>query len=148
MPTCYRFFHGPHFVWGRCWDRTGRRQPIAAFGNSDGDLVMLQYTTIGNPKPSCGLIMHHTDAEREYAYDAHPTRSGKLVEASVGQEERGLRNRADSVATARSSRSAVSGQITTAQAGSGTPSKLKAAQSVRFTAVGCQVPSMAASLGQ
>ncbi|MSR57239.1 MAG: hypothetical protein EXS05_06175 [Planctomycetaceae bacterium] len=44
------------------------RRPIAAFGNSDGDLAMLQYTTINNPRPSFGLIVHHTDAEREYAY--------------------------------------------------------------------------------
>ena len=45
------------------------RRPIAAFGNSDGDQAMIQYTTINNPRPSFGLIVHHTDAEREYAYD-------------------------------------------------------------------------------
>jgi hypothetical protein len=56
------------------------RRPIACFGNSDGDLEMLQYTTIANPRPSFGLIVHHTDAEREYAYDAVSTSSGKLVE--------------------------------------------------------------------
>jgi phosphoglycolate phosphatase-like HAD superfamily hydrolase len=44
------------------------RRPIAAFGNSDGDLQMLQYTTI-YPGKRFGLIVHHTDAEREYAYD-------------------------------------------------------------------------------
>jgi hypothetical protein len=44
------------------------RRPIAAFGNSDGDLEMLQWTTLG-AVPSLGLIVHHTDAEREYAYD-------------------------------------------------------------------------------
>lgn len=44
------------------------RRPIFAVGNSDGDLQMLQYTTIGR-KPSLGLIVHHTDAEREWAYD-------------------------------------------------------------------------------
>ncbi|MCO5063915.1 MAG: haloacid dehalogenase-like hydrolase [Rhizobiaceae bacterium] len=43
-------------------------RPIAAFGNSDGDLEMLQWTTMG-AGPSFGLIVHHTDAEREYAYD-------------------------------------------------------------------------------
>jgi phosphoserine phosphatase len=43
-------------------------RPIAAFGNSDGDLQMLQWTTL-RPGPSLGLIVHHTDAEREYAYD-------------------------------------------------------------------------------
>jgi hypothetical protein len=44
------------------------RRPIAAFGNSDGDLEMLQWTTKGGA-PRFGLIVHHTDAEREYAYD-------------------------------------------------------------------------------
>ncbi len=44
------------------------RRPIAAFGNSDGDLEMLQWTTLAGG-PSLGLIVHHTDAEREYAYD-------------------------------------------------------------------------------
>ena len=46
------------------------RRPIAAFGNSDGDLEMLQWTTKG-PGRRFGLIVHHTDAEREYAYDRH-----------------------------------------------------------------------------
>ena len=62
------------------WQFIGRR-PIACFGNSDGDQAMLQYTTINNPRPSFGLIVHHTDAEREFAYDASPKSSGKLVEA-------------------------------------------------------------------
>jgi phosphoserine phosphatase len=44
------------------------RRPIAAFGNSDGDLEMLQWTTLTDG-PRFGLIVHHTDAEREYAYD-------------------------------------------------------------------------------
>ncbi|MBI1249755.1 haloacid dehalogenase-like hydrolase [bacterium] len=57
------------------------RRPIAAFGNSDGDQAMLEYTTIDNRYPSFGLIVHHTDAEREYAYDSHPPSSGKLVTA-------------------------------------------------------------------
>lgn len=52
------------------------RRPIAAFGNSDGDYEMLQWTTSG-PGPRFGLIVHHTDAEREYAYDRH-SRVGKL----------------------------------------------------------------------
>ena len=42
---------------------------------------MLEYTTIDNPRPSLGVLVHHTDAEREYAYDAHPPASGKLVTA-------------------------------------------------------------------
>jgi phosphoglycolate phosphatase-like HAD superfamily hydrolase len=44
------------------------RRPIMAFGNSDGDLQMLQWTTAGEG-PRFGLIVHHTDAEREWAYD-------------------------------------------------------------------------------
>ena len=44
------------------------RRPIAAFGNSDGDLQMLQWTTKGGGR-RFGMIVHHTDAEREYAYD-------------------------------------------------------------------------------
>jgi phosphoserine phosphatase len=65
------------------------RRPIACFGNSDGDLAMLQYTTIHNPRPSFGLIVHHTDAEREYAYDAVTRSSGKLVEALTEAPQRG-----------------------------------------------------------
>jgi hypothetical protein len=44
------------------------RRPIAAFGNSDGDLEMLQWTTISGGV-RFGAIVHHTDSEREYAYD-------------------------------------------------------------------------------
>lgn len=44
------------------------RIPTMAFGNSDGDLQMLQYTQSGNGKRFMGLV-HHTDEEREYAYD-------------------------------------------------------------------------------
>src|SRR5262245_56555953 len=44
------------------------RRPIAAFGNSDGDLQMLQYTAAGGGARLM-VIVHHTDAEREYAYD-------------------------------------------------------------------------------
>jgi phosphoglycolate phosphatase-like HAD superfamily hydrolase len=44
------------------------RRPIAAFGNSDGDLQMLQYTMVGSGA-RFALIVHHTDAEREWAYD-------------------------------------------------------------------------------
>jgi phosphoglycolate phosphatase-like HAD superfamily hydrolase len=44
------------------------RRPIAAFGNSDGDLQMLQWTTAGTGA-RFALIVHHTDAEREWAYD-------------------------------------------------------------------------------
>jgi phosphoserine phosphatase len=44
------------------------RRPIAAFGNSDGDLEMLRWTTSG-PGRRLGMIVHHTDEVREYAYD-------------------------------------------------------------------------------
>jgi phosphoserine phosphatase len=44
------------------------RRPLAAFGNSDGDLEMLQWTTISDGL-RFGAIVHHTDAVREYAYD-------------------------------------------------------------------------------
>ena len=44
------------------------QRPIAAFGNSDGDFQMLQWTKAGKGK-TFGLIVHHDDAEREYAYD-------------------------------------------------------------------------------
>lgn len=65
------------------------RRPIACFGNSDGDKAMLEYTTIGNPRLSLGMIVHHTDADREYAYDAQPKSSGRLVEALRDAPQRG-----------------------------------------------------------
>jgi phosphoglycolate phosphatase-like HAD superfamily hydrolase len=52
------------------------RWPIIAFGNSDGDLQMLQYTTSGSGL-RLGLYVHHDDAEREYAYD-RKSRIGRL----------------------------------------------------------------------
>jgi haloacid dehalogenase-like hydrolase len=55
------------------------RRPIAAFGNSDGDLEMLQWTTMAGGR-RFGLIVHHTDAEREYAYD-RDTSFGRLDKA-------------------------------------------------------------------
>ena len=65
------------------------RRPVLCCGNSDGDLAMLQYTTIANPRPSLGLLLHHTDAEREYAYDTHSDSTGRLVEALREAPERG-----------------------------------------------------------
>jgi hypothetical protein len=44
------------------------RRPLAAFGNSDGDLQMLQWTTAGTGV-RLGLIVHHTAPQREWAYD-------------------------------------------------------------------------------
>ena len=55
------------------------RRPIAAFGNSDGDLQMLQWTASGKGL-RFGLIIHHTDAEREWAYDRESP-VGRLDEA-------------------------------------------------------------------
>jgi phosphoserine phosphatase len=56
------------------------RRPVMAFGNSDGDFQMLEWTTTG-PGPRFGALVHHTDAEREYAYDR---------ESPVGGLDRGL----------------------------------------------------------
>ncbi len=55
-------------------------QPIIAFGNSDGDLQMLQWTTAGSGK-RLGLYVHHDDAKREWAYDR---------QSSVGRLDKGL----------------------------------------------------------
>jgi len=56
------------------------RRPIAAFGNSDGDLQMFQWITAGKGA-RLALIVHHTDAEREWAYDR---------KSSVGQLDKAL----------------------------------------------------------
>jgi hypothetical protein len=56
------------------------RRPILAFGNSDGDFEMLEWTTAGEG-PRLGLLLHHTDAEREWAYDR---------DSHVGRLARGL----------------------------------------------------------
>lgn len=62
------------------------RRPIAAFGNSDGDLQMLQWTCSG-PGPHFCLYVHHTDGEREWAYDR---------QSSIGRLDKGLDAAADS----------------------------------------------------
>ena len=56
------------------------RRPIAAVGNSDGDFEMLQYATAGTGR-RLGMLIHHDDADREYAYDHH---------AAVGRLDRAL----------------------------------------------------------
>jgi phosphoglycolate phosphatase-like HAD superfamily hydrolase len=56
------------------------RRPILAFGNSDGDLQMLQWTAAGSGARFIGLV-HHTDGEREWAYDR---------KSSIGQLNRAL----------------------------------------------------------
>ncbi|MGB7687865.1 MAG: HAD family hydrolase, partial [Pseudolabrys sp.] len=60
------------------------RRPIAAFGNSDGDLQMLQWTTKTGGR-RFGLIVHHTDGEREYAYDreSHVGHLDKALDAAA-----------------------------------------------------------------
>lgn len=70
-------------------DKTGKpvainlhigRRPLMAFGNSDGDFEMLEWTTAGDG-PRLGVLVHHTDAEREWAYDR---------KSHVGRLDRGL----------------------------------------------------------
>jgi len=56
------------------------RRPIASFGNSDGDLQMLQWTTAGDGA-RFALYVHHTDAEREWAYDR---------DSPIGKLDKGL----------------------------------------------------------
>jgi hypothetical protein len=63
------------------------RRPIAAFGNSDGDLQMLQWTAAGKGRRFM-LLVHHTDAEREYAYDRR-SHVGKLDKALDEANKRG-----------------------------------------------------------
>ena len=67
------------------------RQPIACFGNSDGDYEMLQWTTLGTgtKAPRLGLIVHHTDGEREFAYDRQRVPSGQLNKAYDDAPDRG-----------------------------------------------------------
>lgn len=61
------------------------RRPILAVGNSDGDFEMLQWTTAGEGA-RLGVFIHHTDAEREWAYDR---------KSVVGKLDRGLNEAAD-----------------------------------------------------
>ncbi|MCB9904709.1 MAG: haloacid dehalogenase-like hydrolase [Planctomycetes bacterium] len=63
------------------------RRPIAAFGNSDGDFQMLEWTTAG-PGARLGLYVHHDDAEREWAYDRE-SHIGKLARGLDEAESRG-----------------------------------------------------------
>jgi hypothetical protein len=62
------------------------RKPIAAFGNSEGDLQMLQWSTAGTG-PRFGLLVHHTDPVREFAYEA--SSMGKLDVALIEAATRG-----------------------------------------------------------
>jgi len=63
------------------------RRPLMAFGNSDGDFEMLEWTTAG-AGPRFGLIVRHTDAEREWAYDRQ-SHVGRLDRALDAAPERG-----------------------------------------------------------
>ncbi len=62
------------------------RRPVMAFGNSDGDLQMLQWTAAGEGA-RFALIVHHTDADREWAYDRHSSigRLDKALDAASAQ---------------------------------------------------------------
>ena len=67
------------------------RRPVAAFGNSDGDYEMLRWTTAPRKDSTYkrfGLIVHHTDAEREWAYD-HTSPIGQLERALDEAKDRG-----------------------------------------------------------
>ena len=57
------------------------RRPVFAAGNSDGDYEMLQWTSTATGYPRFGLIVYHTDAEREWAYDRA---------SHIGQLDKGL----------------------------------------------------------
>ena len=63
------------------------RRPIAAFGNSDGDLQMLQYTAAGGGARLM-FLLHHDDAEREYAYERE-SHIGRLDKALDEAREKG-----------------------------------------------------------
>ncbi|MEI2298144.1 HAD family hydrolase [Ensifer sp. MJa1] len=63
------------------------RRPIFAAGNSDGDYEMLRWVTTGSG-PRFGMIVHHTDGEREWAYDRQ-SHVGKLDKALTEAEQRG-----------------------------------------------------------
>ena len=58
------------------------RRPVFTAGNSDGDYQMLQYTSTSS-KPRFGMIVHHTDSLREWAYDST---------SSIGHLQKGLKD--------------------------------------------------------
>jgi hypothetical protein len=64
------------------------RRPVFAFGNSDGDLQMLQWTASGSSSPRFIGLLHHTDAEREWAYDRESP-VGKLDKALDAARDQG-----------------------------------------------------------
>jgi hypothetical protein len=87
LPKPHQFDNGPGKPVG-IGEYIGQ-QPIIAFGNSDGDFEMLQYTTQDAGKVRrLGLIVHHDDAVREYAYDRH-SKVGRLDRALNAAPEMG-----------------------------------------------------------
>ena len=62
------------------------RRPILAFGNSDGDQQMLEWTAAGKGARFVGIV-HHTDAAREWAYDrqSHIGRLDKALDEAIGK---------------------------------------------------------------
>lgn len=62
------------------------RRPILAVGNSDGDYEMLEWTTSA-PRPHLGVVLHHTDGEREFAYDrdSHAGRLDRALDDAPGR---------------------------------------------------------------
>jgi phosphoserine phosphatase len=67
------------------------RRPLVCFGNSDGDREMLLWTTVGRKDAyrGLGMLVHHTDNEREYRYDREPLSSGHLSRALDEAPQRG-----------------------------------------------------------
>lgn len=64
------------------------KRPVLAFGNSDGDYQMLEWTTTAKGYPRLGMLLHHTDAEREWAYD-RTSPVGKLDKGLNDASEKG-----------------------------------------------------------
>ena len=64
------------------------QRPIVAAGNTDGDLAMLEWT-VTSARRTLQLVVHHTDAEREYAYDRDPilgSGTGQILAAAAEQQ--------------------------------------------------------------
>jgi phosphoglycolate phosphatase-like HAD superfamily hydrolase len=85
LPTVEFINDGPGKVQGI--NRFIGRRPILAFGNSDGDLQMLQWTAAGSGTRFAGIV-RHTDADREYAYDRQ-SHIGRLDKALNEATKRG-----------------------------------------------------------
>jgi len=68
------------------YEHIGRR-PILAFGNADADMQMIQYTKAGKGR-RLGLFVHHTDADREYAYDrkSHVGKLDKVLDVAADND--------------------------------------------------------------